>query len=353
MNPRYKKKAPRRPRKARKAGVRKAGVRKARRAGVRPARRGLRLATALRLRSTAACMTQSTWRMSHKPTPQVTAIERVGAPNVYVTNGITGVYASTNRYGMNWLAYTSNPQLYKLFTLIPSQRGNRRLVLESVQALNSIANGTNAPVEMELYDIILKRDLPRTNVITSGGNPWTCTSDPVSYVLNGIAAAQSTGATPVSTFAQTNLPIGLSVYDSPFFNQYFKVSKRTIVELMPGATHQHAVYLTTNKLLDESAVSPTNPALSNEGTADSKDLATFTLIMLRPQPAIDISGSTPILCSAGGNLNVVQSIRYKYTFTQDISQANYYINSLPAVNPADVTQIVSPTSGLVTAVAAA
>jgi len=233
----------------RKSAPKPAG-RKQNRKTTKVSKRGLVVPT--KVHTSPGVLSQSSWLAANKLTPRVKAIEMVGTRNIY-TNNDSDIFTCSPGH---WACFTF-PHLQKtdyqgICTVLPpaGTRVNapKRFVSDSYLSDQSFTNTNNVSTEMELYDVVCRKDLPFINTFTIGTQAYTVSPDPVAYITEGIAACQ--GA-PTLSVGRTALLIGTSPYDSPFFKEYFKVVKRTVVQLAPGASHRHTVSLKPSRLCTE------------------------------------------------------------------------------------------------------
>lgn len=310
---------------ARRAAVRKAGVRK-----------GARKAVAMRARrypliqAASGMLTNSLWVNKARRLPfRIRALKAVGAPDIYhqnssqVLNSVTGLQT-----------YTSFPtctptQLKAISGLTPSGQPNR-VCIESAQTEITFTNVNNTSCELELYDIFFKRDLSVGANITVGGNNYAF--DNIDEMIKeGCMAGASIapGGTDVSRY------IGASPFDSQPFKAFCRVVKRTHVMLASGASHRHQAQIGINKLGDESVI-------GNDDLTYIKGFTYATLAYVRGVGAYDPTDVTGGPTTNGVFLNVVTSVRIKYTFVTDNTNSITY-NNKPL--PTGLPNVRNPGSG--------
>lgn len=288
-------------------------------------------------------ISSSRFGLSAKVTPQVKALKRVGAPNVKVTQ-----YPYQIQVPFGFQAQGSNV-LYPvgdinamISTITAATTGSKRMVLESAQSEITFTNSSNASAEIELYDLVLKHDLSVAPTFTVNSLPYSPVPFPESYWQQGTLAAE--GAVGSTTPAPSTF-IGSTPFDSVLFKDYFKVMKRTKVMLPQGGTHRHHVSLKPSKLIDQFMLST-----AGAGIYALRGLTQYTMITCKGVPISDTTLSTPTTASV--LLDVIQSVRYKWTWVSDTTSTGYFVDSLST--PAAVnTSVLSLGSGLFTPVATA
>lgn len=292
-----------------------------------------------RIKSTNNVVSHSTWLSTNKPSYKVTALEKVGAQNIVVDSTTIAGVASLGCYGATQVPHMINPRLNYIFSLLPAAAGSapRQFVLESYRSEVQVANQTNVIAEVELYDCVLKRDLPTTNAITTGNPavPFALAASVIDYINKGMDMAT---ASPSGTYQATTYPYGSSPYDSPLFKDYFKVVKRTVVEMSPGGVHQHVVSLKPNCLIREDVTS-TSTMFGLRG------MTSFTLVWIRPTAGIDVTSAG--ITTPQTQINVIQSVRYGFTWAQDIANSLNYANGVAKDHaPGDVVRGFNPLTGI-------
>ena len=281
---------------------------------------GKRSAVPTRIKSTNNVVSHSTWLATNKPTYKVSTLEKVGAQNIVVDSTTIAGVASLGCYGATQVPHMINPRLNYIFSLLPAAAGSapRQFVLESYRSEVQVANQTNVIAEVELYDCVLKRDLPTTNAITTGNPavPFALAASVIDYINKGMDMAT---ASPSGTYQASTYPYGASPYDSPLFKDYFKVVKRTVIEMSPGGVHQHVVSLKPNCLIREDVTS-TSTMFGLRG------MTSFTLVWIRPTAGFDVTSAG--ITTPQTQINVIQSVRYGFTWAQDIANSLNYANGV-------------------------
>lgn len=305
----------------RRAGIRKAGAK--RRAGGASGYRKL-------IQTASGLMTNSLWSYRARALPfRVRAMKAVGAPDIYHQN-----FAQVLNTATGLQTYTSYPsvtpaQLKAIADATPSGTPNRVLI-QSAQTEITFTNVNNTSCEVELYDIFFKRDVSvGANITTTVDNyPIENIDD---MIKNGskASAGLALGASDVSRY------IGASPFDSQPFKSFCRVVKRTHVMLASGASHRHQAMIGINKLGDESVI-------GNDDITYLKGFTYATLVYVRGVGAYDPTDVTGGPTVNGCFLNVVTSVRIKYTYVVDSTNTVRY-NNMPL--PLGIPNVRNPGSG--------
>lgn len=240
-----------------------------------------------------------------------------------------------------------------------------RYVLESAISNLHIANTSGTPLNIELYDLVAKRDSPQVAFDLSGnqlgtnigqGNQYM---DPSTAWYLGMQNQRNTasGFATAPGFNSSEYPdpsnLGATPYMSKLFKDFFKVVRKSNVSLPIGGQHKHYVDLKPNAIVDQDFMSQ---------NAIYRGLSFFTLIVVSGVPVVgcppNVDTDAPVSTSSV-SLSVLQNIKYKYTWTEDTRENIYRANfittvpteyqsiqpSLVKVDNANTTlQTVSPTS---------
>lgn len=308
------------------------------------------------IKQTPGVLSKSLWSAAGKLSPSIRAMQNVGLRSIYSNNASIITYANPNHWSCYSIPHIQKSHLQNIVDELPPwettvQTAPRRFVLETYLSEISLTNNTTASHELELYDVVCRKDLPQSNTFIIGAaSAFICSPTPDSYITQGLAAAQGAAS---GTVAVNSLLIGSTPFDSPFFKDYFKVIKRTVVQQSPGACHRHTISLKPNKLIKEEDVNlaPGTPTPSGNMVCDS-GLQCFTLIMLRPYAAVDTTVQVPptstIVTTPRQSLVTMTTYRYGYTeVVGQVSRLKYDTEIVGNPAPADVFTVVNPTSGLV------
>lgn len=271
-----------------------------------------------------------------RASPQVAkAIRMTGAPNIHLNQVAETFQALVQYQALFSLPHLPVTELLAIRGHVSSSTGPPnaiRFVVESYQSETLYTNTSTAPLEMELYDLVLKKDLPQTWVYTLGSNTWPIPPKPESYWYNG-SLIQSNKPTGTVIHDSPANQLGSSPFDSQLFTEFFEVRKRTIVTMSMGATHRHIVFMKPNYLVKDAEIQ--NNVLCN-GVAG---LTAFTMIRFNGFPTGSLDDANT--ATSGAQLSWVQSTRVKYTFATDVSQNMYQSNPVALTAPADIVNIGS------------
>jgi len=298
-----------------------------------------------KIKTSIGVLSSSVFKAKLRPSPQVLAMERIGAPQMKVSQNN---FVIKGDFGFQ--SASSVPLLDRVFLKgcvvgIPDQPwpsgyalGPRRFVFESLLSELTLSNMTTGGVEMEIWDIVSKRDLLNVALITTGqsatgANTYSVGFDPVQYWNYGVCAAE--GNAP-STVPAPYTIMGSTPFDSQFFKDHFRVKKRTIVMLPQGGCHRHVVNLAPNKLIDETLYNDGN--LSGFG-----GLTMFTLVRARGLPVANLPDTGPGFTTTSGEtqVNCIQVLRAKYTYVQAQASQVFYTDNLTSPASANIVNIGS------------
>lgn len=271
--------------------------------------------------ASAGQITNSMWKLARpRASKQALALRRVGAPDIYQNNFSEPILVTQGLQKLVSAGSVLQPQLNAILNHAPDSAPSRVLI-ESAQTEITYTNSTNASVEVEMYDILFRRDAPLTFTFDTNGFTYSGVSSPENFVDVGIQAGA--GLDPAGGVHPCNY-IGASPFDSQIFKSYCRVVRKTHVMLASGATHRHQTMASINRVC-------------NRTTGGMNDLAFLrefsytTLLVVRGVGVYQTGTETTTTNQAF--LNLVTSIRIKYTYVTDATNNLWYANSLPA--PAD------------------
>lgn len=252
----------------------------------------------------------------------------------------------------------------------PTTNQSFRYVLESAISMLHLANTSATPLNVELYDVVAKRDSPAVafdlsgNLITNSGlsRSFKILDPSVAWFFGmnnqNTQATGFLGAPGLVTEKPDPGNLGATPYQSKLFKDYFKVVRKTNLSIPIGGQHKHYVDLKPNRVIDGDMMTQ---------NAIYKGLSFFTLIVVSgvPVTACPGNGSLPGIggdvSTSAVSLSVIQNVKYKWTWTED-SRENVYrakfindsnLNDYSSVQPAmvkvlkaqDWTQsVVNPTA---------
>jgi len=285
-----------------------------------------------------------------KANKQISLMKRIGAPIVRVdqvsgqlntlpTSAGQQAIFCVNVYGQDINSYCGAQYPNTYFGGAQDiQPGPRRYVHESLISELNMTNSQSSGIEMEIYDIVCKRDVPTNNVILVNGTQQgtlAAANGPPLYWGYGVQAGNG-AQQPYYQY------LGSSPYDSQFFRDYFKTLRRTRVFLPQGATHRHVVNLSPNKIMDETLYNSTV-------MWGFKGLTVYTMVVIKGLPVsrtFEADFNNGATTTDSVFLNWVQNRRFKWTWVQNQQNtAQYTNNMLPLTQEPPIVNIGS---GLVT-----
>jgi len=260
-------------------------------------------------------------------TKQVLALRRVGAPDTWQDNFSDTV--STQVGLQKFISFGSllRSQLQQLNSLAGNQGAPNRVLVETASTELTFTNITNAAVEVDIYDIKFKRDIPNTTTVALAAGTYIFNSYPENMITEGAKAAASIAP---ASLTDPSLYRGAIPYDSQFFKDNCKVIQKTQVMLSSGATHRHQQNVKLNRIASQTVV-------GNESLSYIKDFSYTTLLCIRGVP-VGIAESDDTTTTQS-TLNIVSSLRIKWTFVQDATSNLVYNNALPVAGDTQVRNI--------------
>jgi len=267
-------------------------------------------------------------------------MKQVGAPDSYIVNGgfNCNVSQGTQRfYGFNSV---TQGHVEDICQSAGSQSALNRVCLENAVATLSLTNITNTSAEIDIFDIIFKRDVPDAiKVALTAGTYIVANGDVAQMINEGINAARS-----LAPGASGSYTVGTNAWDSQIFKEYCRVVKRTRVMLASGASHRHTSSVNISKVLAQSV-------------AGSTDMEAFkgytfsTLVRINGAAAYVPSGDEATLGTVADiTCQAVYSLRIKYTWVQDVNSSLYVSDILGDNFTAPPATTRNPGSGALEAV---
>jgi hypothetical protein len=200
-----------------------------------------------------------------------------------------------------------------------------------------INNATTQSCEIDLYDVVLKRDMLVNLTFSANGISYTAPGFPAEYINVGLQAQQGVNPSSPPNPLPYNI-VSCVPTDSQLFKQYFKIVKKTRVFMAPGACHKHTFTIKTNRMLDEYLVSG--------GYQGIKGFTSWTMMVIRGMPVYDAETATVTSTTASTAIQCVRSQRIKYSYIADTSYTSLFGSSLTNI-PAANQSFVSPLNGTV------
>jgi len=296
--------------------------------------------------SSSGIASKSVFSLYHKPSYTAKLLKTVGAPNMYTSQRVGQTIGAYGFQASSLVPHISVDLLkiqagnLGLNTGTVATSGSGRYVMDSYQSELMLTNATNSACEVEIYDIACKRDLLVENEEFIGGAisdyyPWNGLIGPIDAWRLGLAIAN--GANPASASDYHNY-FGASPFDSQIFKNYFKVLKRTNVQMPCGASHSHWNFAKPNRVVEQS--------LYNDSKTFAKaGLTFFTMWVVKGYP-INANGETVTATTSEVQLNYVNAVRTKYTRVLDSSQTCVTTDSLTTPASGD-TEVFNTANGFI------
>lgn len=233
---------------------------------------------------------------------------------------------------------------------VPIKNASFRYVLETAMSVLNLANTSGTPQNLELYDIVAKRDVGQAGYDISGnpiqggvlfGQGLPGILDPAVAWYQGMTdqSTTATGFEPTTLESVSPYNLGATPYNSKLFKDYFKVVRKTNVSLPIGGQHKHCVDLKPNFVVDNDLLQQNNVF---------RGLSFFTLVVASGIPVIKCPSiiedprSNPFgdATTSAVSVSIIQQVKYKWTWCEDTRENIYrsnYINSANT-NGAQTTQ---------------
>jgi len=198
-----------------------------------------------------------------------------------------------------------------------------RYVLESIRVNHTIANQTNAPARLIIYDIACRRDTPNDcTYVSPAGNSFLWNGAPQQAWEAGLNAATETVIPPSPP---QNGQYGVVPTSSAIFNKYFRIVKQTTVSLAVGAVHRHSWSRTFNRLLDASVY-------AQEELYGIQGITHFQMFVLVGAPATLQVADTDVGDSTGpAKVSIITDTQAVFTFGSAYSQTVYLQDAVGAI----------------------
>jgi len=237
----------------------------------------------------------------------------------------------------------------------PNATQNVRLAFDGISVVNTFQNTSNLPCELDIYDIICKRDA--TDAVRAGGtaNKYY-TANAVAYNYNGdpgscwdigLAIAQNILPTD-SLFGQwptTKEFFGSEPQDSVLYKKHFKTLGKQTIMLPVGGVHKHTANYNWNQFIDSTV-------FTNLAMQAIEGLSAFQMYVLRGTPAVQAAGTgniTSSVATCAFTTNVEYRAHYAPPVGSTLSVNNFDVlaNTLPSllvVTPAIATNVANALS---------
>ena len=210
-----------------------------------------------------------------------------------------------------------------------------RFHLKSIVASVTMTNPTSTTIEVDLYDVVCRKDAP---VFKTG------------YFGNGVALPTTAWSSGMLQQAiQPSLPYPAEQYlgalptDSQLFKDYYRVLKRTSVSMAQASTHVHHVNISFERDFDRGELQ-----VQTDYLAQVANFSHFTMAVVRGQPARDVTQSTSYAMSTTVPILFVLSLEnYQYSWLQSAGSFWSGTTTLPPQGAVlDVLNLNTPTVGI-------
>ena len=187
----------------------------------------------------------------------------------------------------------------------PNATQNVRLAFDGISAVNTFSNTSNLAIELDIYDIICKRDA--TDAVRAGGAAnkyysanavaYNYNGDPGSCWDIGLAIAQNVLPTDslFGVWPTTKEFFGSEPQDSVLYKKHFKTLSKQTIMLPVGGTHKHTANYNWNQFIDSTV-------FTNLAMAAIEGLSAYQMYVIRGTPGIEagvtnnVSTSVATMC---------------------------------------------------------
>jgi len=275
---------------------------------------------------------------------QAKVMKMIGSPNVLtVQDSYYSVAAQNKQDNSNWVHMDVKTlqqiRSYIQPLTVASNSLPTRYILETYSSEFLMTNVCNAPIEVDIWDLCVKRDLAPSSTYTTGLGTYNLTGDPDSYWTTGSLIAQGIAPGGGSGSVYPSNIFGSTPYDSQLFRDHFAVKRHTVLSLPQGAVHRHVVtakpgYVVTDAIIQQ----------SSQGAIAG--LTSFTLFSVKGYPSSGTANpptEPPSTATAitQASLSIVQTKRYKYTWTPDFTNSVNVFGTLVGIDPETIMNIGS------------
>ena len=194
-----------------------------------------------------------------------------------------------------------------LATVNPS---TRKLLLCSCSVVTYFTNNGNVPIAMDIYDIMVRRDMPLRN--SSSDN------DPESFWFLGLGEAGAPGS---------QIVVGVTPFQAPAFCENYLIKKVSKVQMAEGSTHEHRVKISPNRAF--------NLATLENNDAYLRGWSYFTMGVIRGFPARDHTQ----VSTAPASVLWVTSKKYTFGTVGDAETQVNVLNNLSALASPNILNV--------------
>lgn len=317
---------------------------------------GLKSTSSKLIKNANGSLTNSDKFYSHRAEAMVRTMKKVGVPQIYSLNNgarYNGAFGFQNIWSLSLL---NQSQLSTILHTVQKQSGlvntygivyPQAYCLESVIGNFNIANCSTVAVELEIYDVVPKRDV--YTKMQFGTNypavPYETTGTPDEMWKKGSLWSNGENVTGTTPYPAESL--GAKPTDIQLWNDYWKITGKKRVMLSAGGVHRHTINVKVNKLIDTSLINMEAGDSAAHGTYVTQ-LRGFTkniMVVAKGMPVSD-SENAAVVTSCDTHLDVVLDYRYKYTYVQNNN--SYVQNTDLLTSPAAAQAVTTFNSQVVT-----
>lgn len=280
----------------------------------------------------------------HYASADVKLAKQIGAPSLiskslYTSLGVLS--GSQNAVSFANFSYQDAQQLLDSVTAgtFVAGQGPQRAVVKGCVEEYIMTNATNASCEVDIYDIVCKRDIPNPTISFNcnsyiyGASPF-----PEFYWATGMNAQQNIDPTPGGLpNPQPFQMLTVKPTDSHLFNDYFRITKKCRVMLPAGGSHKHNLTIGINKYLDQ--------FMSVSQISGLKGFTTYTMFVVAGFPVQAVTDPSVLITSSSVNVNFVRSQRVKYVWVADTSFTSKCSTTLPYSIAPTNQLLINPVNG--------
>lgn len=209
----------------------------------------------------------------------------------------------------------------------PTGYRTAKILLKQVTSELMITSAETVSQRVDIYDVMLRKDLFPYNVL--GGGTTTITPD----------SAWSQGVVNEGGAAANIQILGTTPFDSQLFCEHYKIQKITHVELGPGQTHCHRVKYAPNRLFNADELYQTNVTAFGH-------LTCYSLVVAYGSPVLNLAGTGATTAPArimtiakreyefGAIQQNIKTITTSNALSGNIAAANDEVNTDTAVKQA-------------------
>jgi len=247
-----------------------------------------------------------------------------------MANAIAAADFLTGNYAQNVVSVAGEQHFYSFASLQPSQlkqvldlvpnNSMNRAIIQSCQTELTFTNNTNAAVELEIMDIVFKRDVPKQGLqFTNNVYTYTLPTPTIEELIE-VGCKAASGTNPAGTNVATI--VGASPYDSQLFKAYCQVAKRTHVILSSAGSHRHNQLVSINKIAERSVQGTTTSFQYLRGWTYATLIKVKGVAGYAPESVPTTATVTPAF------VQMYSSSRIKYSYVADNTNTVNYVDTL-------------------------